>query len=186
MNTTSSLRKEITRRQWAQRVSVAAVAPPIVAYGGAAAKDEVGVQRGSKVAKLTWYATGGQRRQDLHRKQTVRFKEVTGHDVEVVSPTGNSMDKLVADLSARTAVDLFRLESGFLPGLATRNQLVALVTYIKRVRLDLPDFYDKGLIMYQFGGKQGSLPWLAFRVLFVNSQLLQQQGVALPTQDWKK
>ena len=90
------------------------------------------------------------------------------------------MDKLVADLSAGTAVDLFRLELAFLPGLATRNQIVSLDDYIKRDRLDLPDFYEKGLVMYQFLDKQWSLPWLAFRVLFVNGQLLQQQGVPLP------
>ncbi len=155
------------------------------AVGGQAQGPEVGVQRAARAAKLTWYATGGQSRQDLHKKQVARFKEVAGHEVELVNPTGNYMDKLVADLSAGTAVDLFRLESGFLPGLVTRNQIVALDDYIKRDRLDLPDFYEKGLVMYQFLDKQWSLPWLAFRVLFVNGQLLQQQGVPLPSQDWK-
>ena len=146
-------------------------------------KEEVGVQRAARAAKLTWYATGGQSRQDLHKKQVARFKEIAGHDVEVVAPTGNYMDKLVADLSAGSPLDLFRLESGFLPGLVTRGQVVALDEYIKRDRLDLPDFYEKGIVMYQWQGKQWSLPWLAFRVLFANTQLLQQQGVPLPTQD---
>ena len=188
MNTRELAGKHITRRRWAQRaltVPAMGAMGAIAACGIGAPKEEVGVQRGAKVAKLVWYATGPQSRQDLHRKQTVRFKEIAGHDVEVVSPTGAYMDKLVADLSAGTQVDLFRLEFGFLPGLSTRNQLVSLDTYIKRDRVDLPDFYEKGLVMYQFGGKQWSLPWLAFRVLFVNTQLLQQQGVPLPPSDWK-
>jgi multiple sugar transport system substrate-binding protein len=174
-----------TRRQVVRAALAAPAAAAAAACGVGAPREEAGVQRGSKVARLVWYATGPQSRQDLHKKQTGRFKEIAGHEVEVVNPTGNYMDKLVADLSAGTQVDLFRLESGFLPGLVTRNQLVALDTYIKRDRLDLPDFYEKGVIMYQFQNKQWSLPWLAFRVLFANTQLLQQQGVPLPTQDWK-
>ena len=173
----------VTRRWLLATPASAALAA--CAVGGQAQGPEVGVQRAARAAKLTWYATGGQSRQDLHKKQVARFKEVAGHEVELVNPTGNYMDKLVADLSAGTAVDLFRLESGFLPGLATRNQIVALDDYIKRDRLDLPDFYEKGLVMYQFLDKQWSLPWLAYRVLFVNGQLLQQQGVPLPSQDWK-
>ena len=72
----------------------------VAACGVGAPKEEVGVQRGARTAKLTWYATGGQSRQDLHKKQVARFKEIAGHDVDVVAPTGNYMDKLVADLSA--------------------------------------------------------------------------------------
>lgn len=183
MNAALPVSRRVTRRQCVLGAIAVPAAAASVACGGA--QSEVGAQRGSRVAKLVWYATGPQSRQDLHRKQTARFKELVGHDVEVVNPTGNYMDKLVADLSAGTQVDLFRLESGFLPGLATRNQLAPLDAYIKRDRVDLPDFYEKGLVMYQFGGKQWSLPWLAFRVLFVNTQLLQQQGVPLPSQDWK-
>jgi multiple sugar transport system substrate-binding protein len=180
---TTSGTTPLSRRRWL-RAAVTATGVAGLARCGAP-KEEVGVRRGTRVAKLVWYATGPQSRQDLHRKQTARFRELTGHDVEVVNPTGNYMDKLVADLSAGTQVDLFRLESGYLPGLATRNQLVPLDPYIKRDRLDLPDFYEKGLVMYQFQGKQWSLPWLAFRVLFANDQLLQQQGMQVPTQDWK-
>lgn len=175
----------MTRRRWTRLALAVPASAALAACAAFGRQDEVGVQRAARTAKLTWYATGAQSRQDLHRKQVVRFKEIAGHDVEVVAPTGNYMDKLVADLSAGSPLDLFRLESGFLPGLVTRNQVVALDTYIKRDRLDVPDFYEKGVIMYQFQGKQWSLPWLAFRVLFVNSQLLQQQGVPLPSQDWK-
>ena len=179
-----SLAGRPTRRAWL----LAAAGAPAGAWALAACggpREEVGVQRGARAARLTWYATGGQSRQDLHKKQVARFKELTGHDVEVVAPTGNYMDKLVADLSAGSPLDIFRLESGFLPGLVTRNQLVSLDEYIKRDRLDVPDFYEKGVEMYRWQNKQYALPWLAFRVLFANSQLLQQQGVPLPPQDWK-
>ena len=176
----------ISRRTWLQTALATSLgAAGLAACGVGTPKEEVGVQRGARAAKLTWYATGGQSRQDLHKKQVARFKEIAGHDVEVVAPTGNYMDKLVADLSAGSPLDIFRLESGFLPGLVTRNQVVALDEYIKRDRLDVPDFYEKGIVMYQFQGKQWSLPWLAFRVLFANTQLLQQKGVTLPTPDWK-
>jgi ABC-type glycerol-3-phosphate transport system substrate-binding protein len=39
--------------------------------------------------------------------------------------------------------------------------------------------------MYHWQGKQYGLPWLAFRVLFYNVDLLQQQGLARPPTDWK-
>jgi multiple sugar transport system substrate-binding protein len=130
-------------------------------------------------------ATGNQSRVALHQQQIARFKALTANDVELVVATGNYMDKLYADLAAGSAGDIFRLESAYVPGLATRNQLVPLDAYIKRDKVDLADLYEKGLKMYQWQGKQYSLPWLAYRVLFTNVDLLQQNGVARPTGDWK-
>lgn len=153
--------------------------------GTRTAVPETGPQRAARPAKLSWMASGGAARVDLHRKQITRFRELTGHDVELVVVTGNYEEKLFADLAAGSAGDVVRLEAAYIPGLATRGQIAPIDAQIKRDRLDLPDFYEKGLMMYQWQGKQYSLPWLAFRALFYNADLLQQQGVSRPPDDWK-
>jgi multiple sugar transport system substrate-binding protein len=131
-------------------------------------------------------ATGGPSRIDVHQKQIARFKELTGHDVEFIHHvTGNYEEKLFSLLAAGTAPDIFRLEGPALPSLAVQGQLAELDAFIKRDGLDIGDFFAKGLQMYEFQRKQYALPWLAYRVLFYNVDLLEKHGVTRPTGDWK-
>jgi multiple sugar transport system substrate-binding protein len=130
-------------------------------------------------------ATGDEKRIALHQQQTSRFKALTGHDVELIHVTGEYMDKLYAAFAAGQAPDIFRLESSYLPGLVAREQVEPLDAYLRRDRVDLEDFYPKGLEMYRWQDRQYALPWLAFRVLFYNVALLQQQGVARPPIEWR-
>lgn len=181
-----------TRRKFALGMAatwsgVIAAACTVAAPGtqGGQAAPEAGARHGARAAKLSWMAVGNQSRLALHQQQIARFKELTGHEVELVHVPGNYEEKLLSDMAAGTASDIFRLESAFVPGMVTRGQLVSLEPLIKRDRVDLADFYDKGLAMYKWQNQQYGLPWLAFRVLFYNADLLQQQGIARPTQDWK-
>jgi multiple sugar transport system substrate-binding protein len=182
----------MTDQMWTRRLLVGRAAGllamgglPAAACGVGTPRDEVGAQSGSRSAKLGWMAVGSQSRLDLHQKQIARFRELTGHDVELVHVTTNYQEKLTADLAAGTAGDIFRLESREVAGMVSRNQLEPIDSYLRRDRVDLADFYDKGIGMYQWQNKQYGLPWLAFRVLFYNMDLLQQRGGTLPPQDWK-
>lgn len=97
----------------------AALATAGCTVGGQSTAPETGPQRAARPAKLSWMATGGAARVELHRKQIARFEELTGHDVELVVVTGNYEEKLFADLAAGSAGDVMRLESAYIPGLAT-------------------------------------------------------------------
>ena len=72
-----------------------------------------------------------------------------------------------------------------MPELATKGQLQPMDTYLKRDAVDLKDFFETGITMYQWQDKQYALPWLAFRALLYNADLLKQHGVAPPPSDWK-
>jgi multiple sugar transport system substrate-binding protein len=158
------------------------------AVGGtssAPAAQEPGLGRSARSAKVSWLATGGASRVAVHQQQVTRFQELTGHSVELVIHNAGPYDeKLFSLFAAGSAPDIFRLEGPFIPVLVAQNQLMALDELIKRDRLDTADFFERGLAMYQWQGKQYALPWLAYRVLFYNVDLLAQHGVPRPPTDW--
>src|SRR5687768_11941359 len=165
-------------------VAVAAVAAVATACGGAA--EEAALTRASRTTKVAWLATGNQTRVDLHQKQIARFKALTGHDVEfILHSTGSYEEKLYGLLASGSGPDIFRLEGPAVAPLATNNQLLALDPLIKRDKLDIGDLFAKGLQMYEFQKQQFALPWLAYRVLFYNVDLLQKNSVPRPPLDWK-
>jgi multiple sugar transport system substrate-binding protein len=175
----------VTRRTWGKAVAGSAAVAAAVGCGRQAAQ-EPGLSRASRAAKVTWMATGGQSRIDVHQKQIARFKELTGHDVEFIHhTTGNYEEKLFSMYAAGTAPDIFRLEGPSIPGMVAKSQIMELDGLIARDKLDLGDFFPTGLQMYEWQRKQYALPWLAYRVLFYNVDLLERNGVARPPTDWK-
>jgi multiple sugar transport system substrate-binding protein len=141
--------------------------------------------RAAKPGKVTWMATGAGARVALHERQVARFQEATGNTVELVVHSGGPYEeKLLSLFAAGTAPDIFRLEGPFIPAMVAQGQLAALDDYIRRDRLDTADLFEKGLAMYRWQGKQYALPWLAYRVLFYNVDLLERNGVPLPPTDW--
>jgi multiple sugar transport system substrate-binding protein len=164
---------------------VAAVAAlPAAGCGGAA--QESALTQAGRTTRVAWLATGNQARVGLHQQQIARFRQLTGHDVEFIHhTTGNYEEKLYALLASGTGPDIFRLEGPAIAPLATASQLLALDPLIKRDKLDVGDFFAKGLAMYEFQKQQFALPWLAYRVLFYNADLLQKNAVARPPLDWK-
>lgn len=181
-----------TRRQWLRGTAGLAAAGLTVAAGAVAgctigaAREEPGLQRAARAARVSWMATGGASRVALHEQQIARFSELTGHSVEFIHHSGGPyQDKLFSMYAAGSAPDLFRLEGPIVAVMATQNQIMELDAFIRRDRLDTADFFEKGLTMYRWRNKQYALPWLAFRVLFYNVDLLEQHGVARPPMDWQ-
>ena len=141
--------------------------------------------RAAKTGKVSWMATGAGARVALHERQAARFQEVSGNTVElVIHNSGPYEEKLFSLFAAGTAPDIFRLEGPFIPVMVAQGKLGALDDYIRRDRVDTADIFEKGLAMYRWQGKQYALPWLAYRVLFFNVDLLEKNGVPLPPTDW--
>ncbi|MDQ3703058.1 MAG: extracellular solute-binding protein, partial [Chloroflexota bacterium] len=148
---------DVTRRGLLMAVPAGTVLA-LAACSGAPSAPEAGAQRATRPARLSWLPNATGNRLTLHQRQVARFKELTGHDVELVSTTGDYMEKLVSLLAAGSAADIFRLESGFLPGLVTKGQLQPLDAYLRRDAMDLKDFFETGITMYQWQNRQYALP----------------------------
>jgi multiple sugar transport system substrate-binding protein len=101
--------------------------------------------------------------------------------------TGNYWDKHAALTASGSPPDLWEWEPKNVVDYFQRKQVLDLQPFVQREKLDLSDFFQKGIDQYRWKGGLWGLPRdFPNRDVFYNATAFQKDGVPLPASDWKK
>lgn len=107
--------------------------------------------------------------------------------VEEVVITTDLLTKITAGIAAGAPCDMGMINQGWVPALGSQSALEPLDPLVAKNKVDLSVFYAAALAPGKWQGKLYVLPNLgsgAFPVLFYNTDLFRQQGIAAAPATW--
>lgn len=120
---------------------------------------------------------------DKEEKQLIDMfmKENPSINVKITSVAGGPpvyVEKLLTSLIAGVSPDVLRINHECIIPLYQAKGLLNLSPYIKQAKLDMKDFYDPNVKLFQFDGKQLGIPISHNNcVVFYNKKMLSEAGV---------
>ena len=134
---------------------------------------------------ITFLERGGLNYQNYFKQAIDEFqKQEAGYSV-LAEYSGSYHDKLIAEVAGGTSPDVVFTSDDDLFSLAAKGVLLDLSPYFTRDKLNKADWFDIALSPQLLKGKQYAMPLdLGAWALWVNKDLFNKAGVALPDDTW--
>jgi len=127
----------------------------------------------------------GQNYQDYFKAAIIEFQKANPDLIVQSEWTNKYTDKLVAETAGGTPPDLAFTSDDDLFSLAAKGLLLDIAKYFQRDKLNKDDYFPIAIDAQFLKGKQWAMPLdLGVWVFFVNKDLFQKAGVAMPDSTW--
>jgi multiple sugar transport system substrate-binding protein len=156
---------------------------PAVEQPVAAGKCPIAVEDGATITFSGW---GDETEQQIYRDSIERFKKICpGVTVNYEPIPADFQTKLKAQMAGGTAPDVFYVDDQLMTAFAASGQLLALDDFMAEAGVSRDDFIPSLLTIFTLDGKTYGLPkdWGTLGLVYI-PEVLQEAGVAEPTEDW--
>ncbi len=160
------------------------------APAGEMAADVTAIARaGTGSTKLTVSVWLGQQELDAMVKLAERFTQkhpdIQIEYINIVEGGPFGRDKLQQMIAGGTPPDIMMLNTGQFEGFASRGVLAPLDDLVKQDNVNLDVYWPPAVVGSKYGGKLYGLPKdISAHVVYLNKDIFQKAGVALPKADW--
>jgi multiple sugar transport system substrate-binding protein len=114
-------------------------------------------------------------------------EKVPGVKVEITNLTSGYDEKLQTMLAAGTPPEMFRTGGTGWAQLANQGAMADIGARVKRDKFDLSDLIDAAVTQYFWKGKHVGLGSnVGYSLIYYNTEIFKQAGVADPSDDWNK
>jgi multiple sugar transport system substrate-binding protein len=121
----------------------------------------------------------------LAERFTQKHPDIQIEYINIVEGGPFGRDKLQQMIAGGTPPDVMMLNTGQFEGFASRGVLAPLDDLVKQDNVNLDVYWPPAVVGSKYGGKLYGLPKdISAHVVYLNKDIFQKAGVALPKADW--